>query len=507
MLSRFFASSLAALLTLLLIQARPLAAPAAGEGKPEDAEAVAKVQKLNRAAMQYFDDLNYAMAEKSLLEALAIVEKSNLASGPAALSTNGNLAVLYSQGLRNPDKAVAHFKKALAIKSDLKLSKQRNSAETEANLARAKAEMAGAPPVAASAAGAKAAAPAGALSTSADLICSPPAAAPIGEDVALTCQTTGNLKAAAVMMYYKANAGEVYLVLSMTKTAGAGGSATWAATIPGGHTQADWIPVYFEVRDEAGATLATFATEDNPHAITVKGAEGSASAPAGGPPPVGEEGEEDEEEEEGEEIDDSNPLARLEDERWREHEGSKGTWWFSLSVGIGIGYAPSGSTEAFGKPPYYCAVNSGLAWATTGHLAPEIGYFIGRKTALSLAARDQGIFGGVAGTATGAHTLLLRMLFFTEGDEKIRWYFALAGGWGEGFRLQVKADVRDSEGYPTGMTVKDTVRGGPFVAGAGGGVLYKLSRHWRWSLETQWLLGFGHLSAVADFTTGARYQF
>ena len=57
------------------------------------------------------------------------------------------------------------------------------------------------------------------------------------------------------------------------------------------------------------------------------------------------------------------------------------------------------------------------------------------------------------------------------------------------------------------MTVKDTVRGGPFVAGIGAGMLYKLSRHFRWSIETQSLVGFGHISAVLDLTSGVRYQF
>ena len=67
--------------------------------------------------------------------------------------------------------------------------------------------------------------------------------------------------------------------------------------------------------------------------------------------------------------------------------------------------------------------------------------------------------------------------------------------------------VLDQNGTPTGTTVKDTVRGGPFVAGIGGGMLYKLARRWRWSVETQGLVGFSHVSVVFDLTTGARYLF
>jgi hypothetical protein len=497
---------------LLLVLARPLsAAPAAGDGKGDDpADPAAKVKTLNRTAMQYFDDLNYAMAEKTLLEALSVVEKSNLGGGPAGLSTHGNLAVLYSAGLKKPDKAVSHFKKALAVKPDLKLSKQRATPETEANMARARAELAGG-----SAGSIDQALKGGALPTlearpsegeaASNLKCPVVAEINAGAEIALSCATSGDLRPATVMLYYKANGGGQYQVVPMIKSSGPEGTANWAAKIPAGHTQAQRIPLYFEARDETGASLATSGEEDIPHVIAVRDAEAQAGGEAASSAETGVDDEADEEDDEGEEIDDNNPLARLEGERRKEHEGSKGTWWFSLGVGSGAGYAAGRSTEAFGK--FGVSFSSGVAPAATGHLVPEIGYFIGRKTALSLAGRNQGVFGGPAGTATGAHSILLRALFFTERDEKIRWYFALAAGLGEGFRLQVAADVRNQNGDPTGMTVKDTVRGGPYLAGFGGGMLVKLSRHWRWSVDTQFLLGFGNISAVLDLTSGVRYQF
>ena len=71
-----------------------------------------KAQRLNRYAMQLFDNLNYALAEKTLLRALAGVEKANLVDGPAGLATHGNLAVL-AERLRNPEKAVFHSRRPL----------------------------------------------------------------------------------------------------------------------------------------------------------------------------------------------------------------------------------------------------------------------------------------------------------------------------------------------------------------------------------------------------------
>jgi hypothetical protein len=384
-------AGLVLLLTTFPALGRAQAAPAAA-GKTDDAtDPVAKVQKLNRYAMQLFDDLNIALAEKSLLEALAIVEKHNLGGGPAGLATNGNLAVFYSVGLKNPDKAVFHFKKALAVKPDLKMSKQRATPETEANLARAKAEMGiGAQPAAAT----------GPKTT--------PSAVEVASDT---------------------------------------GSREQSQSVP---------PV------EGGE-----ATPAEPEAPTAAG--------------EGEKIEEEEEaEEEGEEIDDSNPLARLENERRREHQGSKGTWWIGLGLGSGAGYASGKSTETF--PDNKVGFNPGLALAALGHAVPEIGYFVGRNTALAITGRDQLILGGWKGTPWGANAVLLRVLFFTDGDEKVRWYFATAAGWGDAFRLQVTAQsqVVDQNGnVTTVIPFKDTVKGEPWAAGIGNGMLYKLNRRWQ----------------------------
>jgi tetratricopeptide (TPR) repeat protein len=504
-MSRHFAGSLTASLTtvLLLTPCWTTLGEAKGAEVAKEAEdPVPRLQELNRAGMQYFDDLNYAMAEKTLLEALALVEKSNLGGAPAALATHGNLAVLYSAGLAKPDKAVFHFKKALAIKPDLRLSKQRATPETEANLARAKAEMAGG-------SGASGGTPVRPGEPTVeegggDFRCPTGGEVEAGDEITLRCLTTANVQAATVMLYYKSSGAEEFEVARMAKEGSGGEVTTWVGTIPAARTQGTSVLIYFEAYDDAGNSLAASGNEGSPSVIAVKG--GGGGAMGAGPPPVEEEWEEEEEEEEYEDFDDSNPLAALERERWREHEGSKGSWWIGLGIGSGLGYASGDYTEAFG-PRYGVRFTSGVAWAATGHLVPEFGYFVGRRTALALTGRNQGIFGGPKGTATGAHSILLRVLFFTEDSEKVRWYFATAAGWGEGFRMQVTASVKDPvTGLQIG-TVKDTVRGGPFLAGIGGGMQLKLTRHWRWTVETQALLGFTDISAVLDLTTGARWQY
>ncbi len=481
----------------------------AAEGKSDDADPASRVQKMNRYAMQLFDDMNYALAEKTLLEALAIVEKSNLGGGPAGLATNGNLAVLYSVGLKNPNKAVFHFKKALAIKPDLKMSKQRATPETEANLARAKAEMGGvgqapsSPPKQPASAVKQVEALSGVA-----IKCPMDEEVKAGEDITLKCLTSAELHPATVTVYYKANGEDQYQALQMTKSGTSGAATTWVAKIPGAQTKAKLMTVYFEARDEGGSSLASSGREDSPSVISVKGGEAAPAGPTATTEGEGDNDEGDEDEEEGEEIDDENPLARLENERRREHQGLKGTWWIGLGLGSGVGYASGNSTETF--PSQKVGFSPGLALAFLGHAVPEIGYFIGRNTALAITGRDQLILGGWKGTPWGANAVLLRALFFTDGDEKIRWYFAAAAGWGDAFRLQVDAQAQqvDQNGQAGGsIPFKDTVKGGPWAVGIGGGMLYKLNRRWRWTVDTQALLGFTQTSAVLDLTTGLRWMF
>jgi hypothetical protein len=498
MLSRHFAGLLTLTFSVFLSLGGPQAASAA-EAKADSADPVEKVQKLNRYAMQLFDDLNFPLAEKTLLEALGILEKNNMASAPASLGTHGNLAVLYSVGLKNPDKAVAEFKKALVIKPDLKMSKQRATPETEANLARAKGDLGLAPAPAPTPPPGESAPEPKRPGTGGGLKCPDGGEIQAGDDVTLKC-LTAEIRASSVMLYYKPNGSEDFRALPMSKTDSSGGVTTWTAKIPGSDTNAKWVPMYFEARNDAGTAVASSGRADSPNVITVKG---SASDEAGSRP-AGEGDEDEAEEEDRDEVDDNNPLARLENERRREREGSRGTWTFALGMGSGLGYAIGKKTEAFGKDNVQ--FKSGFAPAYLGQLVPEIGFFIGRNTAMSATGRIQWIQGSKYGTASGAWSGLLRFLFFTEPDGKVRWYFSTAVGGGEGIRLRVNAAVNDDRGNPTGVTVSDTVQGGPFLVGLGGGMAYKVSRRWYWTVDTQVLVGIPKPSSVIDLTTGLRWM-
>ena len=482
------------LLLIVPAQGHAAGAPSASE----QAEASGRIQKLNRYAMQLFDDMEFALAEKTLLEALGETQKAGLSNGKEMLMTHGNLAILYSVGIKDSSKAVSHFRKALAIKPDLKLSKQRTAPETEANFNRAKSEIASGTKDTAPATPTKAA-PAVESEAAAPLKCPMGGEVGAGDEITLKCMSSGKFRPAAVILFFKPNGGDQYQSVEMAKGEPSGDATPWVGKIPGSATTGRLLPYYFEARDAKGNSLGTLGKEESPNLITVKGA----SAPE--PSSSLAEGESDTDEDDA--IDDDNPLARLEKERRREQKGSQGTFWVALGIGSGFGYANADHTEAYGRGGRSAAFNPGLAVASLGHLVPEIGYYIGRNTALTLTGRNQYMQISDKKIATGANSLLLRLLFLTEEEgDNFRYYVSIVAGGGEGFRFRVNAEVIETTGSPS-RWVSDSVRGGPYVAGMGGGLVYKLNRHWRWTLDTQALVGFPYVSAVLDASTGARYEF
>jgi hypothetical protein len=143
---------------------------------------------------------------------------------------------------------------------------------------------------------------------------------------------------------------------------------------------------------------------------------------------------------------------------------------------------------------------AGRAPAPLGQVSPEVGYFLTPKLSLSVQGRLQYLPQTSSRTADGAVAFLARLLYFTHG-EKVRFYVGPVLGGGNGFRLQVTGLHTKN-----GRTVSDTVRGGPFIFGAGGGMAVGLSESWSWILEANLLAGASDFSMVVDLNTGLRVR-
>ena len=98
-----------------------LLASATAPAAEDDTAALDKIVKLNKRAVDEYQNLNFDKARKLLDEALAACTRSGLDSHPVAARTHVHMGVVLFAGLKDKDGAVAEFKKAAQIQPDMKL--------------------------------------------------------------------------------------------------------------------------------------------------------------------------------------------------------------------------------------------------------------------------------------------------------------------------------------------------------------------------------------------------
>jgi hypothetical protein len=407
-----------------------------------------KVLRMNREAMDLFEELEFELARSTLQDALKVIQKAELGEHLVASRTHGNLAVVYAVGLKNQARAIEHFRAALAVRTDFELPAELAAGEAQQALERARRGD---------------------------------AAAAAGDDLTLRCVTGGGLSAASVIMFYKRQGEDDFTTIPMKMQAGQTGDAkaVWTANIPGSHVQGKWLPFYFEARDNGGDALAMSGRYDSPSLLSIKGGEITASA---------KDTEED-------------PLARPAEGTGPGETNREGLWFVGLGVGSGGGYA-AGGFEVYENSSF----TPGLVGPRSAHALPEIGYYISPTIALSLQGRHQYIPRPDTITAGGANSVLLRGLFYL-GQGASRFYGSVAVGGGEGIRLVMEAPEKNDTGMATGKRVQDTVRGGPVLAGAGAGWSHDFTGVLSWVIEVNLLAGVPTFSAAYDVNTAMRASF
>ena len=89
----------------------------------ENPAALDKITKLNKKAVDEFENLNFDQARKILKDALDACSRSGLDSSQIAARTHVHLGVVLFAGFKQKDEALAEFKKALEIAPEIKLDK------------------------------------------------------------------------------------------------------------------------------------------------------------------------------------------------------------------------------------------------------------------------------------------------------------------------------------------------------------------------------------------------
>src|SRR5262245_12039806 len=97
----------------------PVAALLLGAAPAVAQDEAARVAKLNKQALEAYDNLNFEQAKTFLEQALAAVEAGGLGNDASAARTHLNLGMVLMGGFQQRDAAAEHFKTALKIQPDI----------------------------------------------------------------------------------------------------------------------------------------------------------------------------------------------------------------------------------------------------------------------------------------------------------------------------------------------------------------------------------------------------
>ena len=339
---------------------------------------------------------------------------------------------------------------------------------------------------------------------------------PPDRSVLIRCAIAPNLPVTKLFLLYIEPGNDEFSAVPMEKTP----KGWYAAKIPKRVVTGTSLRFYVEGRNDKGKAIVSNGRADSPNLMLIREAEAAATEKElGGTKRTKEENPLDE-------PDPTRPrrfLGRIDKSKiGLDTRYGNRLWWIGFGLGSGFGYAPASGLESLPSlAPRYV---SGGAWAGLGHITPEIGYQLGPNYAIALEGRNQYIpqtshFSPYA--ATGANAVLAKFIVYTK-QSRGRFFAAVEAGGGEGFRLIAHPAQGCAVGRqdacsalmggviatdPQYPNFKDTVRGGPVLAGAGGGFLYEISKGVSWMAEINLLAGFPHFAAVGDLNTGFQINF
>jgi hypothetical protein len=512
-----------------------------GRAVAQDRSAVDKLVQMNKKALEDYDTLEWDAAKKTLLDALMSGKKAGLDNHPVMARTYIHLGAVYLTGFKDKQKAMSSFQRALEIDPAIQLSKGISTPDVQSVFAEAQRRKGAGP----SAGGGEEEAAAPAAPTKRrrgpimeDEGAKPTAAAPpprptaktkrkaLGSDesepalpahvaaldcpaaeetlidkpVTVRCAVAPNLPVDKVFVLYQMPGEEDYVEAEMTKS-----SKGWLqAKIPKKAVSGTSLKFYFEGRNAQGKPVVANGGKDSPNIMLIieeESADENAAAGASA-------GSEDENPLEAPGA--YNPRMRLgrvnKEKIGLDTRYGTRKYWIGLGIGSGYGYAKGKGLEA--RDDLQDVFQPGLAWAGVAHLVPEFGYQITPDSAISIAGRLQYIpqpaeFKDFA--ARGALSVLLKYTMYTKQKE-LRFFASGIAGGGEGFRFIVYPDTDPPQTEPNRKNFKDTVKGGPGIAGVGGGLYYEMSHAVSLVLEVNVLAGFPAFSVVTDLNLGLQFN-
>src|SRR3954447_2705511 len=128
-------------LACLLVLSAWLVPLRTARAEAEDTAAVEKVTKMNKKAVEEYENLNFEEARKILKDALDLCTQSGLDNHPIKARTHVHLGVVILAGFKQRDLAIKQFKKAFEIQPDIKLTKSLANPEIQEAFDEATAQL------------------------------------------------------------------------------------------------------------------------------------------------------------------------------------------------------------------------------------------------------------------------------------------------------------------------------------------------------------------------------
>ena len=533
---------------LIAVAVATVATLAAGTASAQEQQAtVEKLVQMNKKALDDYDTLDWDAAKKTLLDALMTGKKAGLDNHPVMARTYVHLGAVYI-GLKNRDKAIQSFARAIEIDPAIQLSKGIATSEVNDAFNEAKRKGGGSasggggessPPPAKRRRGpamegdepapARKAAPVASQDDDGRepdlpvriqaLDCPVPDEAILEKAVTLRCALAPTLsQVTKVMLNYREPGGDEYVEIVMTKSP----KGWYQGKVPKKAVTGKSLGFYFSGQNSAGKTVVENGSKDSPNIMLLMEEESYREYMAkkkkggGGGGELGEDVENPLDEQDGPykaklKLGTTDKAREGLDVRFGNRK-----WWFGIGAGTGFGYAKGNGLEAVNMSPdqqfsdLASVFVAGGAWAGLGHLVPEVGLHLSPNMAIAIQGRIQYIpqppeFARYS--AKGAYAVMAKFILYTK-QAKIRFFGAGLAGGGDGFRFVVYP-VQDMPppGKENLLNFKDTIRGGPGVTGVGAGVYYEAAKNVAIVFEVDGLAGFPIFSFVADANLSLQFNF
>jgi hypothetical protein len=443
----------------------------------EDAAALEKVTKLNKKAVDEYQNLNFEESRKALKAAIDICVQSGLENHPVTARTYIHLGIVTFTGFKQREEAVKQFRKALEIQADIKLDKILATPEVQEVFDEA---------FAATKADSKPAEPPPKPADSVEH--TPVTRSPQGAAIVIKATVDPSVGAKKVLLSFSADGSDDFGESEMKEDPP--GSGFYVAEIPASATQGASVNYYIEAYGENDKLLGSKGTEQRTLKITMTGPNGQ-------------------------------PLGKSKKPPAEDESGDAPSLFFGLGIGGGVGWA-TGKGEVNTMDVVDPA---GFAPSSLMHFTPEIGYFLSPELLLSVQLRFQLISGanefystsstecgdGICSPGSYAFAGFGRISYlFGEGD--FRTFVSGIGGLGTirhvaAFESQPVCGPPVATGQTGNQVCKDTVPSGPVFVGAGAGVLYNLTPAFALTLGTNALLGFTKFTFHIDLNAGVAVLF